>query len=94
MLHDWPDAECLRILRNVIPAMGPESRLIIDDVVLPETAVPWQAAYMDLLMMNSLAGAERTRAEWESLLDQAGLRIVEVHQYDPKMQCVIVTVPK
>lgn len=94
VLHDWPDAECIRILRNVIPVMGPDSCLIIDEVVLPETAVPWQAAFMDLLMMNNLAGVERTRAEWESLMEQAGLKIVEVHQYDPKMQSVIVTVPK
>lgn len=94
VLHDWPDAESIRILRNVIPSMGPDSRLIIDEVVLPETAVPWQAAFMDLLMMNNLAGVERTRAEWESLMDQAGLKIVEVHQYDFKMQSVIVTVPK
>ncbi len=94
VLHDWPDAECVRILRNIIPAMGAESRLIIDDVVLPERGVPWQSAFMDLLMMNCLGALERTRPEWEALLDQAGLRLLDVHQYDPKMQCVLVTVPK
>lgn len=94
VLHDWPDAECVSILKNVIPAMGPESKLIIDDVVLPEMGVPWQAANMDLLMMQNLAGVERTRAEWDALIDQAGLKIVDVFQYDSKMQGVIITVPK
>ncbi|KAK4679817.1 hypothetical protein QC764_207430 [Podospora pseudoanserina] len=94
VLHDWPDKESLQILKNIIPAMGPDSCLIIDDVVLPEMGVPWQSAYMDLIMMNSLGGVERTKPEWEALLSEAGLKIVEIHQYDSKMQSIIVTVPK
>ena len=94
VLHDWPDAECVRILKNIIPAMGPESRLIIDDIVMPERGVPWASAFLDMLMMNNLGALERTRPEWNALLDQAGLKIIDVHQYDPKMQCVIITVAK
>ncbi len=94
VLHDWPDAECVRILKIVIRAMGPESRLIIDDVVMPERGAPWQATYMDLSMMNNLGALERTRPEWDALLDQAGLKVIDVHQYDPKMQSVLITVPK
>ncbi|KAK8131340.1 O-methyltransferase family protein [Apiospora sp. TS-2023a] len=29
ILHDWPDAECLRILRGLIPALRPGARVII-----------------------------------------------------------------
>ena len=94
VLHDWPDAECVRILKNVMSAMGPESRLIIDEVVMPERGAPWQSAFMDLLMMNTLGALERTRHEWDALFDQAGLKVIDVHQYDPKMQCVLITVPK
>ena len=94
VLHDWPDAECVRILKNVIRAMGPESRLIIDDVVMLERGAHWQATFMDLLMMNNLGALERTRVEWDALLDQAGLKVIDVHQYDPKMQSVLITVPK
>ncbi|KAL2131432.1 hypothetical protein VTI74DRAFT_5122 [Chaetomium olivicolor] len=94
ILHDWPDAACVKILQNIIPAMGPDSRIIIDELVMPEMGVPWQSAYLDLLMMNTLGGVERTKPEWEALLHQAGLKILEIYQYDSKMQCVIVTVPK
>jgi demethylsterigmatocystin 6-O-methyltransferase len=94
VLHDWTDDDCARILKAIIPAMGPHSRIIIDEVVLPDIGVPWQAAYMDLTMMASFGGIERTKMEWESLMDQAGLKILDIHTYDPKMQSVIVAVPK
>lgn len=74
--------------------MGPESRIVIDEVVLPDQNVPWVAAYMDLAMMTVMGGIERTRTEYERLLDQAGLKIVDVQKYDPKMQSVILAVPK
>ena len=94
VLHNWTDGDCARILKAIILAMGPQSRVIIDEVVLPDMGVPWQAAYMDMTMMASFGAVERTKMEWESLLDQAGLKILDIHKYDPKMQSVIVAVPK
>ncbi|KAF2795939.1 methyltransferase B [Melanomma pulvis-pyrius CBS 109.77] len=94
ILHDWTDADCVRILSSIVPAMGPESRLVIDEIVLPNVNVPWQAAYMDLTMMASLGGIERTRKEYESLLEKVGLRIVDLKTYDAKMQAVILAALK
>jgi demethylsterigmatocystin 6-O-methyltransferase len=94
ILHDWTDDLCVSILKAIVPAMGLESRIVIDEVVLPDTNVPWQAAYMDMSMMAAFGGIERTKAEYEKLLDDAGLKIVEIHKYDMKMQSVIIAVPK
>jgi demethylsterigmatocystin 6-O-methyltransferase len=94
ILHDWTDEDCIKILKALVPAMGPESRVVIDEVVLPDVGVPWQAAYMDLTMMASLGGIERTKAEYEKLLGAAGLKIVDIKKYDPKMQSIIVAAPK
>lgn len=95
VLHNWPEAECIKILQATIPALGPHSRIIIDEVVLPDAGVPWQAAYMDILMMSLFGAVERTKTEWETLIDKAGLKIVEMHRYDSKMQStVIMAVPK
>ncbi|BCS19622.1 uncharacterized protein APUU_20054A [Aspergillus puulaauensis] len=94
VFHDWPDQQCIKILKQIIPALGPESRILIDEVVIPATGVPWQAAFMDLLMMDSLGAIERTRVEWEELLGQAGLEIIESYQYDGKEQAIFVVVPK
>ncbi|PSN67179.1 S-adenosyl-L-methionine-dependent methyltransferase [Corynespora cassiicola Philippines] len=92
--HDWPDAECVKILQAILPAMGPESKLVIDEVVVPDEKVPWQVAYMDITMMAALGGVERTKTEWENLLDLAGFKIVHINKYDEKMQSALVSVPK
>ncbi|KAH6858961.1 S-adenosyl-L-methionine-dependent methyltransferase [Alternaria rosae] len=95
ILHDWTDEDCVRILSNIVPAMGSESRILIDEVVLPETKVPWQVAMMDIAMMASLGGIERSREDWTKLLESAGLKIADVHRYDDvRYHTVITAVPK
>ncbi|KAJ4382217.1 hypothetical protein N0V86_002550 [Didymella sp. IMI 355093] len=95
ILHDWTDEDSIRILQNLIPALSSESRIVIDEVVLPDTNVPWQCAFMDLTMSSSLGGCERSRDEWDKLLSRAGLQIEEIHTYDDvRRHSVIVTVPK
>jgi demethylsterigmatocystin 6-O-methyltransferase len=95
IMHDWPDKDCIRILENIIPAMGPESMILIDDVALPETNVPWQVSAMVVMMMAALGGCERTKDDWESLLDRAGLKIVHIFRYDEaKFHSIVAAVPK
>lgn len=36
VFHNWPDASCIEILRNQIPALRPGSRIIIHDAVMQE----------------------------------------------------------
>ncbi|KAH9871900.1 hypothetical protein J1614_006158 [Plenodomus biglobosus] len=95
VMHDWADEECVRILENVIPSMGPESRILIDEVVLPEVKVPWQVAIMNLTVMSCLGGIERSREEWVALLDRAGLKMVDLHTYDDvRFHSIVAAVPK
>ncbi|KAJ8112641.1 hypothetical protein OPT61_g5037 [Boeremia exigua] len=95
ILHDWTDDDSVRILDNIVPALAPESRIVIDEVVMPDTNVPWQCAFMDLTMSSSLGGYERSGGQWEVLLNRAGLQIEEVHTYDKvKKHSVIIAVPK
>ncbi|KAL2850278.1 S-adenosyl-L-methionine-dependent methyltransferase [Aspergillus pseudoustus] len=93
VLHNWTDEDCVKILKATIPAMRPNSRIVIDDVALPDVNVPWQAAWLDMVMATALGACERTRTEWETLLQAAGLKVVEIVQYDPRMQCAIIAVP-
>jgi demethylsterigmatocystin 6-O-methyltransferase len=83
VVHDWSEDKCVEILRNLIPALGRGSKILIDDLVLPEVGCSWQAAGADIAIML-IGGAERTLAEWEQLVVKAGLRILEVHAYDPQ----------
>ena len=54
------------------------SKILINDWVLPDQGSSFRAAMMDLNMMANLSGKERTESQWEALLDQAGLTIIEL----------------
>jgi demethylsterigmatocystin 6-O-methyltransferase len=44
VLHDFPDAKCQEILRNILPAMGDDSAILIDEMVFLESNLQWAAA--------------------------------------------------
>ena len=95
VLHDWPDAKCLEILGHQVDAMVPGSNLLIDELILPNKGVSSMAMQYDITMLSALAGIERTEAEWQKLLDAAGLEITKVHRYDPEMEYgIIEAVPR
>ena len=58
-MHDWPDAECLTILSQLAEAMDGDSRILMDEVVLPDANVPWQAAMQDISMNIQFGGKIR-----------------------------------
>ncbi|KAK2595508.1 hypothetical protein QQS21_006783 [Conoideocrella luteorostrata] len=94
IIHDWPDHESLELLKLTKAAMGPDSVLLIDDMVVPDTGAHWQATQLDMLMMSALASRERTRAQWNNLIPKAGLRINNVYQYTISLNdCIIECVP-
>lgn len=76
--HDWSDAMVVRILKQIVPVMAPDSKILIGDNVLPESGVVGMSAFMDLAMM-CLGGKERTRADFEAVCDAAGLKVDEVY---------------
>lgn len=78
VLHDWTDDECVRILTNCRRAMKPGAKLLVVELVLPPGNEPHYGKVLDLFIMLLLPGLERTRAEYERLLDQAGLRVTRV----------------
>ncbi|KAJ9610291.1 hypothetical protein H2200_005068 [Cladophialophora chaetospira] len=97
ILHDWPDEDCLKILAHLKDAMADgrgESRILIDEVVLPDMGAPWQAFMQDLSMGILFGGKERTRAEWEALVGKAGLSIAEVKIYSPTSCAGVIVVER
>lgn len=82
IMHDWPDAKCVDILKQLRNAMSADSVILIDEMVLPDTGASWKQAQKDIQMMSVLAAVERTISQWHELLSQAGLKIKEIHTYD------------
>ncbi|WP_406154273.1 methyltransferase [Streptomyces sp. NBC_01023] len=75
VLHDWPDEDCLRILTSIRRAAATGTKLLVIDAVLPDDGTPHPAIALDIVMLMTLRGRERTHAEFERLLSGAGFRI-------------------
>lgn len=63
--------------------MGPDSRILIDEVVLPRTGAHWRATMADIAMMAASAGKERSVPQWNALCERSGLRVEHIHIYEP-----------
>ncbi len=82
VLHDWDDESCVKILSRCREAMLPGGRIAIVDFLVGDHTDPGIGALMDLNMLAMATGKERTLAEFDALLSDAGLRRLEVHQAD------------
>jgi len=40
IMHDWPEPVCITILSHLRDAMSPESRIFINDMILPDQGMP------------------------------------------------------
>lgn len=76
ILHDWNDADCKRILKTCRAAMAPGKKLLISELVVEPGNVA--ANMMDLVMMGSTGGRERTEAEFRALLSATGFELRRV----------------
>lgn len=95
IMHDYSDDKCIKILRNIMPAMGSDSVILIDEIVMPEKSAHWHATALDFCMMTMLASRERTQKQWQTLLDSAGLTIAGIYTHTAQVQdSVIVAVPR
>lgn len=77
VVHDWNDAQCLRLFANLRQAMAPASRLLLIELVLRDSGAPGFGS-ADMTMMVLTGGAERTAREYEALLARAGLKMTRV----------------
>ena len=90
VLHDWSDEDCVKILKGIVPAMKSRySKVLLSEITVPSRGASWPVTTMDWLMMTLLAMRERTRAEWEAILLQAGLKVVEVFTYEMSAESLI-----
>lgn len=89
ILHDWEDAECIAILRNIraqIPETG--ELLVIERVVGPPNE-DLEGKLSDLHMLIMPGGRERTAAEWTALLAAGGFRLDEIRTLPVAWQLLI-----
>jgi hypothetical protein len=88
ILHDWSEVECLTILGNCRKAMGPKSKLLIVEMVLPEGNVFHPGKITDMVMLAIPGGEERTAEAYRVLLEKAGFVMERVVATDSAVSVV------
>lgn len=78
VIHDWSDADAVRILRNVRAAAGPAATVLLLEFVIPRHNRESLGKWADLEMLLVLGARERTEPEFARLLGQAGLKLTRV----------------
>jgi hypothetical protein len=76
VLHDWDDEKSVRILRHIRDAMPEHGRVLVTEIVVePGKPVGHPHRLIDLEMMVTFGGKERTADEFRRLLEEAGLKL-------------------
>lgn len=79
ILHDWGDDACRTILGHIRRAMAPGGRVLIVEQVIPPGNAPFPGKLMDLnMLVMTEGGRERTPADYDQLLQSAGLRLSRI----------------
>ncbi|MEV0032654.1 methyltransferase [Nocardia sp. NPDC050793] len=78
VVESFDDAEAVRILRNVRSRIASNGRVLLIEIVLPEDDSPHFGKLLDMEMLVSVGGRERTAAEYGELLTRAGFRVRRV----------------
>jgi hypothetical protein len=78
ILHDWSDQESVQILKAIRSSAQPHSKLLLAEWLLPEESEQNWTLFIDLMMLGYLTGRERTKPEFEKLLEGSGFRLDRV----------------
>lgn len=81
VLHNHPLHQARKLLENTKLAMSPDSILLIDDIVLPETGVSADLASIDMHALTIFASMERTESQWREAVGDVGLQLVNVYTH-------------
>ncbi|KAF2795491.1 O-methyltransferase [Melanomma pulvis-pyrius CBS 109.77] len=88
IIHDWPDEVAIKILGHIKDALKkPGARILVMDTILPQPGtVPLlqerQLRVRDLTMIQIFNAKEREYDVWKELMDNVGLRVINVRQPD------------
>lgn len=81
VVHNWDDADAVRLLRTVRAAMRGDGRLLLVDLILPDDDRPHYGKDLDVRMLSLFGeGRERSRADYFTLLCAAGLQVDRVSE--------------
>jgi acetylserotonin N-methyltransferase len=90
ILHDWAEEKVRRLLRTVyerLPSGG--ALLVVEKLLDDDRTGPALAVFQSLNMLVCTEGKERTLAEYEGLLREAGFSRVEGRRTDAPLDAIL-----
>ncbi|HKO95542.1 MAG TPA: methyltransferase [Pyrinomonadaceae bacterium] len=78
IIHDWDDERALKILRNIRNVMKHDGRVMLVESVITASNQPDLGKLLDIEMLVSPGGKERTAKEYDELFARAGLRLTRI----------------
>jgi O-methyltransferase len=78
VLHDWPDAEAVAILRAIRRTASLGASVLIIEDLLPDEQMDPRAHTLDVVMLMVTGGRERSATQFAQLLQSAGFRLTAV----------------
>lgn len=80
-LHDFYNPVCIEFVKNTASAMGPDSRLIICDQLIPDMVK--EQEYKDLYWLDfallCMTGMEKKKTDFDEIFEATGLELVKVY---------------
>jgi hypothetical protein len=83
ILHNWNDDQATTILRNIRAVIPGHGKLLVAEVPVPDDDQPSFVKDLDIMMLATHDGEERTLPEYEALFAAAGFRLADVAQFSP-----------
>lgn len=77
VLHCFDDESCVQALRNIAGVAG-GAHIAVLEMVMPAFRADMATASFDMQMFMGTNGRERTLADWLSVFDRSGVRLLEV----------------
>jgi ubiquinone/menaquinone biosynthesis C-methylase UbiE len=78
IIHDWDDERALAILKNIKQAMNPGGRVLLIEAIIADGNNQDFGKLLDIEMLVSPGGKERTATEYRELFAGAGLKLARI----------------
>ena len=79
IIHNWSEDEGVMILSNIRQVLPVNGKILLIEMVVEEDNHPSYGKIIDIQMMVCMqAGKERTRKEFQSIIEKAGLKIKRI----------------
>lgn len=79
IIHDWSDADSVKILQTIHRAAKPGAKLLLAEMIVQPGNAPDVAKVLDIeMLVVTTGGKERTQADFAALYDAAGWKLERV----------------